>query len=579
MNMTYASKRFFKLISVAILLAGATAAQPTIESVRDLASKVPPGFPFYSLAPGGFIEIHGSGLGPDTRVDDYPSFPLGQILAGSSVEITMGPMTVNALIASTSGREIKAIVPTGTPLGPGQVRVTYNGATSDPFDVVIGNSIGIFTQNGRGNGPALAINANFEPITIINPAHPGDIIMVLLSANGVAGASTPGDAPARPMRDLKQLQEKMKAGDPKAFARAAGVSSMGYAMQVGDGLQVPTLEYLSVAPGISGVVFQAPDVPGCWVPIHTIGASYNSSFATLSISAPQDKVCRDPGANYEDFLAMLQSFDKSGGFQASRSAQPRLVEFKFERKHVKPATASGGHLSVGAPQLDFMLSAKEKKLSDYVHLRGSSLGTQIFYTNPPKPLDSKHTPSYLDLGTSVQLIQEVTALLQKQPDGTYFHMQNFLSDLGQMLSLKYQVNNQPVTSAIDMMVPGIDHSPDVSSIDHPAMSVNGLHVSVLGPLPAGYFYLAKLITCLQNGYCSTISKVSTSSEIYFTPEELAYAVSTPSAQLIVSMKGKSNGTIEGFPTSDNVIPNMYSLGQLNITGIEFQNSQMQMNGY
>ncbi len=215
--MTPTSKKFLNVILAAMLLSAAAAAQPTIDSVRDLASKVPPGFPFYALAPGGFIEVHGSGLGPDQLVEDYPTFPLGHILAGSKVEVTVGDTTVNALLASTSGREIKAVLPKETPLGNGQVRVTYNGATSDPFDVFIAYSVGIFTQSGRGSGPALAINANFEPITTINPAHPGDIIMILLSTTGVEAASSPWDASARPM-SLTQLQDKMKAGDPQAFA-------------------------------------------------------------------------------------------------------------------------------------------------------------------------------------------------------------------------------------------------------------------------------------------------------------------------------------------------------------------------
>ena len=573
--MTLTSNRSFRWMFAAILLSATAAAQPAIDSVMDLASKVPPGFPFYSLAPGGFIEIHGSGLGPDQRVDDYPSFPLGQILAGSSVEVTVGETTVNALLASTSGREIKAVLPKDTPLGNGQVRVTYNGATSDPFDVFIAYSVGIFTQNGRGNGPALAINANFEPITTINPAHPGDIIMILLSTTGVEAAATPQDAPARSTMNLQQLQEKMKSGDPHSFPKAAGDLLIGTAVHFGDDMQMPPLQYGWVAPGVSSVIVQVPDVKGCWVPIYTEGnpvqGMYNSSFASLSISAPNDVVCRDPSVNYDDFLAIRQQFIADGSFKAV-SDLSTLLKFDTKIEHVKEGTASGGSPSTGAPHLDFSLSAKEKELAKYVHSLGYSLGTQVFYT---KPLGSKYTPSYIDLGNTVQLIQDTTVLLQKLQDGTYFHSQGFLSNLAKSQTLKYTFDGQAASSLINLIVNGIDHSPGISSINpYPIVASDGMHISITGTLPDGYRYRVEFKTCAENGYCVTISKVSTSAVIDFTPWELGHGMSTHDGQLEAIMEAIGDGTISGVPTDKIVVPEIRSRGRVTLTGIEFQNPQI-----
>ena len=577
MNMTYASKRFFKLISVAILLAGAAAAQPTIESVRDLASKVPPGFPFYSLAPGGFIEIHGSGLGPDQRVNDYPSFPLGQILAGSSVEVTVGDTTVNALIASTRNGEINAILPTETPLGSGQLRVTYNGETSDPVDIFVANSMGIFTQNGRGNGPALAINADFEPITIINPAHTGEIIMVLLNLNGVAAANSAGSAPASsPSMNLDALQKKMKAGDPKAFGRAAGDITFGVTVNLGEDMQTPPLLYGSLFPGMSYVIFQVPDVVGCWVPFYIQGNSaqgvYNSSYAQLAIATPElDTVCHDPyGPGDQKFLQVRGDFLTSGGFQASRDMKPYLTKFELSIAHLTKGELYNGYPSLLFPNLFFSAAAADISLKKYVHLGGSSLGSQVIYSTPP----GKHQQTFLDFGPSFSIRGNETTTLTRQDDGTYLHSQNYLSNLQPLLQASYKYKDQNYMSDIDLGVPGVGESPKISKVDGwPLRAMGGMSFSIMGDLTPGFQYHVEFASCSQDGYCANIVKFTKSPFISFSPWELGHLPSTDDARLIIFYESIASGTIADFPTENTLIPSIHTSGVTYFDGIPFDNPQ------
>ena len=572
-----ASSISVRSIFLTILVAATASGQPTVDSVEDAASHVPPGFPFYTLSPGGFIEIHGSGLGPDQRVNDYPSFPLGQVLAGSSVEVTVGDTIVNALIASTRDGEINAILPTGTPLGSGQLRVTYNGETSDPVDVTIANSVGIFTQNGQGNGPALAINADFEPITIINPAHTGEIIMVLLSAGGVAAASPANSAPGVSRAvNLDALQKKMKTGDPKAFERAAGNLMLGVAVHFGEDMQTPPLMYGSLFPGASYVIFQVPNVVGCRVPFYIQGNSaqgvYNSSYAQLSVATPeQDTVCHDPyGISDQQRMELRQEFLASGGFQASKAMKPKIRKFELSIAELTRGEIYNSYPSLLFPALLFSAAVEDMYLKQYIHLEGSGIGSQVYYTRPP----GKHQPSYLDFGPSISLTGNETTVLPHQDDGTYLHAQNYDSNLGRNLTLSYRYNDQNYTSDIDMGVQGIGQSPKISKLDTwPLNAKDGMGFTIMGNLPSGYQYRVDLTSCMQTGYCATITKYTKSPDISFTAWELGHLPSTDDLRLIIYLESVASGTIADFPSENTVIPFIHSTNVTYFDGIPFDNPQ------
>ena len=80
-----------------LFLASALAAAPQIGKGRvvNAASNIPPGLPFYGLAQGAIFTIYGDGLSGDPQQANYP---LPVSLGGTSVQVTVGDTTVDAIM-------------------------------------------------------------------------------------------------------------------------------------------------------------------------------------------------------------------------------------------------------------------------------------------------------------------------------------------------------------------------------------------------------------------------------------------------------------------------------------------------
>jgi uncharacterized protein (TIGR03437 family) len=94
-------------------------------------------------------------------------------------------------VVKASDRSIDAWMPENVPTGAASLTVTVNGKQSRAFALEVeGSEPGLFSQNGDGWGPAVAVNlskgrsANFSS----RPARGGDV--VALMATGVTGAVT-----------------------------------------------------------------------------------------------------------------------------------------------------------------------------------------------------------------------------------------------------------------------------------------------------------------------------------------------------------------------------------------------------
>ena len=101
-------------------------------------------------APGEFVSIYGSSLGPGTY----------QVAAGSQKGLGGTRVTFNgieAFLTFTSANQVNALVPYGI-TGKADVVVLYNGKTSDAFPLALTDSSpGIFTRQ-YGTGQAWAVN-------------------------------------------------------------------------------------------------------------------------------------------------------------------------------------------------------------------------------------------------------------------------------------------------------------------------------------------------------------------------------------------------------------------------------------
>jgi uncharacterized protein (TIGR03437 family) len=176
------------LLSLSILAAGTALAQaPTITAVENSATNIPPGLPNAPVAQGALFVVKGTNLGP-SDLAIATKFPFTTSIGGTSVQVTVGGTTVDAIMYYSLAAQIAAILPSKTPTGTGTVKVTYNGQSVTGPITVVQNNIGIFTVSTTGSGDAIAfLNAEngaacTDPvrclITPIHAANPGDVIVL-----------------------------------------------------------------------------------------------------------------------------------------------------------------------------------------------------------------------------------------------------------------------------------------------------------------------------------------------------------------------------------------------------------------
>lgn len=247
--------------------------QPSVDRVLHAATLRVPQFAYSGIAQGSLAIAQGSGLGPAV-LQQVSTYPLQKTLAGTSVTITSGSVTVDGLMVYTLDRQIAFIVPSATPLGAAQLRITFNGKTSAPASmIVVRNNIGLYTWPQDGNGPAIVTDAiSGALITVQSPAKPGQFIT--LWADGL-GPVTSDETQPPTVADF--------GGDLTAWI----------------GTQHAAITYRGRNPcctGLDQINIRLPDDPaqGCYVPMYlkSDSAPYISNVTTLPITN-DGKPCAD----------------------------------------------------------------------------------------------------------------------------------------------------------------------------------------------------------------------------------------------------------------------------------------------
>jgi uncharacterized protein (TIGR03437 family) len=251
-------------LSVCLVLGACSlAAQPYVNyrGVVNAASFTPPGLPAGAIAQGSIFSIFGSQIGPATPAQ-VSTFPLAATLAGVSVSVTQGTISVTAYPIVVSAGQVNAIMPSNAPLGRVSIRVTYNGTISNPSTATVtASSFGIFSVNSGGFGPGVLQNfvtsANQPINSLIQTAAPGQAITLWGTGLGpVTGADnvapTPGNLPT---------EVEIFVGGVQASSLYSGRSPC--------------------CSGVDQIVFTVPaGVPlGCYVPvqIRTAGTTLSNS--------------------------------------------------------------------------------------------------------------------------------------------------------------------------------------------------------------------------------------------------------------------------------------------------------------
>ena len=158
-------------------------AAPTITGVANAAANITFNYP---IAQGAIFVIYGSGLGP-ANISVAPSPFQSTTLSGTSVSVTVGGTTVNALMYYTSATQVAGLLPSNTPTGSGSWTVTYNSQTSAAVTHGVGpNSFGIFTVDSSGQGTAIVTYPDYSLVSPVKATNCG-------GPNTTCGAANPGD--------------------------------------------------------------------------------------------------------------------------------------------------------------------------------------------------------------------------------------------------------------------------------------------------------------------------------------------------------------------------------------------------
>jgi uncharacterized protein (TIGR03437 family) len=207
--------KLIKVVALLLLAVGIAAGQPSITNVYNAASSLVQGLPNSGIAQGAVFVVTGTDLGP-TTLAIAPSPFQSTNLDGTTVSITVGSTTTNALMYYTSAGILAALLPSNTPLGSANMIVNYQGSASASFAVTVAqNNVGVFTFSQDGEGVAIATYPDYSlvsavpgtgsladtcttageacPYTYTGAAHPGDV--VTLWATGL-GAVSGGDTTA-----------------------------------------------------------------------------------------------------------------------------------------------------------------------------------------------------------------------------------------------------------------------------------------------------------------------------------------------------------------------------------------------
>src|SRR5438067_12296136 len=102
---------------------------PMITAIENAATNIPFGLPNAAIAQGALLVVKGKNLGPASVVV-ASAFPLRTSIGGTSIQVTVGGTTVDAIMYYSLVTQIAAILPSKTPAGTGTLTVTYNGSAS-----------------------------------------------------------------------------------------------------------------------------------------------------------------------------------------------------------------------------------------------------------------------------------------------------------------------------------------------------------------------------------------------------------------------------------------------------------------
>jgi len=255
-----------------------------------------------AVAPGSNMLIFSGGfpVGPPIAQTSV-RFPLVTMLAGTSVRVTVNGISLDAYILGAEAQWVRALLPSSTPIGDGQLVVTYDGRTSVPYRLTV-RERGFGIYGGGWCGPTSApsrpsfcvdravqnIDAagNVSTNSLVAPARPGQL--VTLWGTGLGFAS--GDEAAGPIPGQLRI-----AGLQVLFGgRPAKIVYSGRS---------------GCCAGMDEIIFEVPlGIEGCNVPVWVRYTEDGSASGDVFVSvASGTRACSDPDGLSESEVRKLSA--------------------------------------------------------------------------------------------------------------------------------------------------------------------------------------------------------------------------------------------------------------------------------
>lgn len=103
------------------------------------------------------------------------------LILGSAVAAAAAP-SIGGVVSAAAWAP-PSLPNSGMAQGAGTLTVTYQGKSSSIAIEVVAANVGTFTLNEGGTGPGVFTDAKtFKPITMVNPAHPGEALTLWVLA-------------------------------------------------------------------------------------------------------------------------------------------------------------------------------------------------------------------------------------------------------------------------------------------------------------------------------------------------------------------------------------------------------------
>jgi uncharacterized protein (TIGR03437 family) len=246
-------------------------AGPTITSIVNNSSGIPPGFPNYGIAPSSLFLVIGSDLsdlGDPILQSSASGIPL--TLNGTSLTVVVNGVTTHPALWYTSPNQVAAVLPAATPVGDGTLTLTHNGTASPPAPIRIVPSALGFNSYGQGLGVATdALSGAL--LTFTNSGYPGQIIV--LWATGLGANLADSDTVFTTTPHSVPTPLRIEIGGVEAKILYQGSSGF---------------------PGVNQINVTIPESvsTGCRVPLVGITGTISSNVVTLPIH-PGGGACID----------------------------------------------------------------------------------------------------------------------------------------------------------------------------------------------------------------------------------------------------------------------------------------------